>query len=31
MFEALLKPYLIKQYPCTTEMVHQPLINIEEY
>ena len=23
MFEALLKPYLIKQYPCTTEMVHQ--------
>ena len=23
MFEALLKPYLIKEYPCTTEMVRQ--------
>ena len=23
MFDALLKPYLIKQYPCTTEMVRQ--------
>ena len=23
MFEALLKPYLIKQYPCTTEMIRQ--------
>ena len=21
MFEALLKPYLIKQYPCTTELI----------
>ena len=23
MFESLLKPYLIKQYPCTTELVRQ--------
>jgi hypothetical protein len=23
MFEALLKPYLIKEYPCTTELVRQ--------
>jgi len=23
MFEALLKPYLIKEYPCTTELIRQ--------